>query len=626
MQQPIHTEKSGVAQLTCLGPHDHPCLIYETPDEQADAFVPYLHAGLLQGEMCVYVVDETHPEFIRSAFRHRDVDLDPFVKSGAFKIITKHDAYLTEGYFDIPKMMQFWKETVEKALKDGYTAVRAAAEMTWSLGAEPGNDLLVPYESELNDVFPKFKVSALCQYHRKRFPAKTIKDMIHIHPIVVANNQVLSNPNYLEHNEFIQSHDEMEVQKLLDTITLANQLQKRNKELEDALEAKTRATSEAIAAKRLQTELEIALEKEREVRRYAENLKAELQEFVDNATEGLHWVGPDGTILWANKAELDLMGYSEEEYVGRNMRDFYCDPAEVDKIFDQLKQKQTLRNFAAQLKAKDGSHKSVLINSNVFWKDGQFVHTQCFTRDITDLELAKQKAAQAEEIRELNEELHLLARVVSHELQEPIAKIRSYLNLLAVRYKGRLGSDADEFIEICTNSAKVVHRMVEDLWLFARLTKAQDSDVSVVDANAVVARVLNDNQDLISATNAEITVGALPKLEYSEKQLFYVFDSLINNALVHRRQGMDPKIRIDAELRRGEWKFSVRDNGIGIDPMNFREIFKAFCRINAKPGEGGTGMGLAICQKIVQSRNGRIWLESAIGNGSTFYFTIPVDD
>lgn len=622
MQQPVQSH-AGTAELSCLGPHDHPCLIYDNPDEQADAFVPYLHAGLVQGELCVYVVDETHPEFIKSAFRHRNVDIDPFIKSGAFKIITKHDAYLTDGYFDTEKMMQFWKDTVDQALKDGYTAVRAAAEMTWSLGTEPGTDLLVPYESELNKVFPQLKVSALCQYHRKRFPSKIIKDMIHIHPIVISNSQIMHNPNFMEHDQFIQDHDEMEVQKLLDTISLANHLQKRNNELEEALQAKSRANSEAIEAKRLQCELETALENERKTRLYAEKIKAELQEFVDNATEGLHWVGPDGMILWANKAELELMGYSEAEYVGRNMREFYCEPQQVEQIFESLRQKQTVRNFAAQLKAKDGSIKTVLINSNVFWKDGEFVHTQCFTRDITDLELAKQRAAQAEEIRELNEELHMLARVVSHELQEPIAKIRSYLNLLAVRYKGRLGNDADEFIEICTHSSKVVQRMIEDLWLFARLTKVQDNVVEDVDTGSLLAAVLDEYKDQISETNARVTVGKLPKVKYCEKQLSYIFESLINNAIVYRRPGIDPEIRIDAKRHRGEWIFSVKDNGIGIDAMNFREIFKAFFRINARPGEGGTGMGLAICQKIVQSRNGRIWVDSTFSDGSTFYFTIP---
>jgi KaiC/GvpD/RAD55 family RecA-like ATPase len=124
-------EVVSTSALATLGPHDHPCLIYDTPDEQADAFVPYLYAGLLRGELCVYVVDETHPEFILAAFRQRNVDIDPYVKKGAFKIITKHDAYLTEGFFDIPKMMQFWKNTVDDALASGYSAVRAAAEMTW---------------------------------------------------------------------------------------------------------------------------------------------------------------------------------------------------------------------------------------------------------------------------------------------------------------------------------------------------------------------------------------------------------------------------------------------------------------------------------------------------------------
>lgn len=484
--------------LSTLGPHDHPCLIYENPDEQADAYVPYLYAGMAQGELCVYVVDETHPEFIRSAFRSRNVDIDKFEKSGAFRIITKHNAYLTGGYFDTAKMMQFWRDTVDEALRNKFTAVRAAAEMTWALGDEPGVDMLVPYESELNDVFPQLKVSALCQYDRKRFGSDVIKDMVHIHPLVVVDGQILQNPTAMSHHEFIKSRGDLEVTRLLDTIALANRLQQRNAELEEAIAANHRAQNEIAEVKRLQVQLERAVEKERQLRYYAEDVRA------------------------------------------------------------------------------------------------------------------------------LNDEMHSLAKIVSHELQEPIAKIRSYLSLLSVRYKGQLGKDADEFIDICTDSAKVVHRMIDDLWLFARMTKTNDSEITVVSAGAVVAGLLHEYKDTLKNFEAEVIVGELPRLSYSERQLTYIFDALLNNAITYRRSGLPPRIKIEAELiKPDEWVFAVSDNGIGIDPMYYRDIFRAFYRINSSPGEKGTGMGLSICQKIAQARGGRIWVESTLGQGSTFFFTVP---
>lgn len=623
MQQELSEYGIAKPELACLGPHDHPCLIYETPDEQADAYVSYLYGGLIQRELCVYVVDDTHPEFILAAFRQRNVDIDEYYKRGALRIITKNDAYLTEGYFDINKMVAFWEETVAKAIADGYTAVRAAAEMTWSLGTEPGVDKLVPYESALNEVFPRLKVSALCQYNRKRFSARTIKEMVHVHPLVVVGTDVLPNPAFIPHNEFIDSHDEMEVQKMLDVLALSKRLERRNVQLEHALQAQQEALTEKQEAQRLKQQLEEALEGERKIRIYAEAIKAELEEFVNNATEGLHWVGPDGKILWANQAELNLLGYSKDEYVGRDVRDFHVDARAIEDIFQRLTRKETLHNYQASLRAKDGTIRQVLISSNVLWRDGKFVHTQCFTRDITDLVIAKKQAEQADEIRGLNDQLQSLARVVSHELQEPIAKIRSYLNLLAVRYKGRLGADADEFIGICTNSAKIVDRMIDDLWLFARITKPDDDEVPVVSAGSILAGLLHEYKEQIESTKADIFMGELPRVRYSEKHLKYVFESILNNALTYRREGVPPQIAISAEFVNGQWQFAVKDNGIGIDPMHLRDIFKAFFRIGARPGEGGTGMGLAICQKVVQSRGGEIWAESELGSGSTFYFTIP---
>lgn len=609
--------------LSCLGPHDHPCLIYDTPEEQADSYVPYLHAGLLQGEYCVYVVDETHPEFIRTAFRAREVDVDSYEESGAFKIISKHDAYLIGGYFDTEKMMKFWEATVADALSSGYTAVRAAAEMTWSLGDEPGNDQLVAYESALNEIFPKLKVSALCQYDRKRFPANVIKDMIHVHPLVSFAENTYTNAGFIPHQQFIENHDDMEVQAFMDNIALANKLQQKNDELNAALE-KSKQQQVAIAEfVRLQDELKKALQSEKKTREYAEDLRGELQDFVDNATEGLHWVGPDGTIIWANRAELDLLGYSESEYVGKNIREFYAEPAEIEQLLTRLTNQETVRNYQGRLRCKDGSIKTVLINSNVLWRDGKFVHTQCFTRDITELIHAQNQVAETEQTRELNDELHRLARSVSHELQEPVSKIRSYLSLLSVRYKGQLGSDADEFIEICSRSAKVVHRMVDDLWLFARMTRVDESDLSEVASDVVVASVVEPYRERIKAIQGEVVLGDLPRLRHSEKQLYFLFDSIISNAIAHQRDGVPLQVQIGSTHSKGMWKIWISDNGIGIDPMNFRDIFRAFYRVNARPGDKRTGMGLAICQQIVRSRGGEIWVESKAGQGATFFFTVP---
>jgi signal transduction histidine kinase len=229
---------------------------------------------------------------------------------------------------------------------------------------------------------------------------------------------------------------------------------------------------------------------------------------------------------------------------------------------------------------------------------------------------------ESQHTKELNEELQALAKIVSHELQEPVGKIRSYLKLLAVRYKGRLGDDANEFIDICSESAELVHRMVDDLWTYARATTAGGIEHRTVSTQGIVNDVLNQHGGLIAATRADVVIGELPNVVGNPSQLRYVFDCLIQNALTYRASGRETKVEVQAAKKSGYWVFSVHDNGVGIDPMHFQDIFRLFYRINERPCEGGTGMGLATSKKIIEAHGGRILVESKPGEGSTFYFSI----
>lgn len=173
--------------------------------------------------------------------RANDFPLDEYIETGAFSIKSTRDAYLLDGYFDTKKMCDFWSDAIKDANEAGYPAVRAAAEMTWALSMEPGCDQLVAYESQLNNVFPQSKVSALCQYNRKRFNAQIVKDIIHVHPIVVVDGDVIDNPGFRRPAEFIESHTEMDVRALLDGLTMSKRLSQANAQLREALAAKEKA-------------------------------------------------------------------------------------------------------------------------------------------------------------------------------------------------------------------------------------------------------------------------------------------------------------------------------------------------------------------------------------------------
>lgn len=199
--------------------------------------------------------------------------------------------------------------------------------------------------------------------------------------------------------------------------------------------------------------------------------------------------------------------------------------------------------------------------------------------------------------------------------------VASYLQLLERRYKDQLDSDAHEFIAFAVDGAKRMRTLIDDLLTYSRVaTRAQSFQPT--DCEAVLTTVLTNLYVAIAESGARITHAPLPTVSADATQLAQLFQNLIANA-IRFRGGQPPEIRIDAETRNGFWRFSVRDSGIGIEPRHFERIFQVFQRLHGRAEYAGTGIGLAICKKIVERHGGDIWVESEIGKGATFHFTIP---
>ena len=234
--------------------------------------------------------------------------------------------------------------------------------------------------------------------------------------------------------------------------------------------------------------------------------------------------------------------------------------------------------------------------------------------------LGEQKSLN-EDLQAALAELQNVAYVVSHELQEPVRTIKSYQNLLAVRYRGRLGADADEFIEKCATASSITQRMVDDLWEYASINQIA---LQRTDSNLAMGKALETLQADISDSGARIDCGSLPIIQANEKLLVNLFVRLLDNAIKSRKNGVPPLIRIDVERGERAWVFRIQDNGRGIEPMTGSNIFKLFFRGHGqRPGPDGTGMGLPIAKKIVEYFDGVISFESKPGTGSTFSFTLP---
>ena len=246
---------------------------------------------------------------------------------------------------------------------------------------------------------------------------------------------------------------------------------------------------------------------------------------------------------------------------------------------------------------------------------------QSVRRAIEEKALRDENRRTHEELTRSNRDLEQFAYVASHDLQEPLRMVAMYTQLLAERYKGKLDENADKYIRYAVDGALRMQTLVNDLLKFSRVGRKQEP-MQETDCSLVVRIVIANLQSAIQESGAQIRYQDLPVLLADQSELVQLFQNLIGNAIKFRGNGR-PKIRITAKKRKKEWLFSVEDNGIGIPSQHAEDVFVIFKRLHTREEYPGSGIGLAICKKIVEHNQGRIWVESEAGQGSTFRFTWP---
>jgi PAS domain S-box-containing protein len=346
------------------------------------------------------------------------------------------------------------------------------------------------------------------------------------------------------------------------------------------------------------------------------------------APDGLVVIDASGAIIVVNDQTEKLFGYAHNELLGVPVEELL--PESLREVHthhraEYLRDPST-RSMGVGLELygvrKDASRFPVDINLSSLHA-GPDTLVIASVRDVTGRKRAELLLeANRSELERSNLDLASFAYVASHDLQEPLRMVSSYVQLLADRYRGKLDPDADEFIRFAVDGVQRMQTLIRDLLDYSQVGTAELALVAI-DTNELIADTLSSLELVINDTHAQITVGPLPTITADPTQLGQVFQNLISNALKFTAPGVVPRIRFSAARGGDNWRFSVEDNGIGIDAVYAERIFAPFKRLHGLGEYPGAGLGLSVCKRAVERLGGRIWVETAPDGGSTFSFTIP---
>ncbi|CAN5430241.1 hypothetical protein BH10BAC5_BH10BAC5_17670 [soil metagenome] len=394
----------------------------------------------------------------------------------------------------------------------------------------------------------------------------------------------------------------------------------------------------------------------------------ELIDFVENASIGLHWVGPDGIIIWANKFELDSLGYTKEEYVGHNITKFHADKEKIQDILTRLTDNEILVNYEAPLICKDGTIKEVLINSSVYRENGEFIHTRCFTRDISEIkkiqkelqhsydhleEKVKERTKELKEvIEDLNTEINVrkhaetklytmneqlskaqtdlinfeklasLGRFssgVAHELKNPLANISALAQLLNQK---EIDKKLKKHLKYILANAEIANRIINDLLKFASpydaLYKKENISELIRELCDLVKTRCEKNEIKLTCKTAK----NIPEILVNKQKLNTAFLNFISNAIEAMPQGGKLVVQTSFDEDNKEVEISFADTGNGIPVNNMDKIMEPFFTTKAE----GTGLGLSMAYYVIRAHSGNIKFESTINKGTKAILRLPVND
>ncbi|ADZ09998.1 PAS/PAC sensor signal transduction histidine kinase [Methanobacterium lacus] len=395
----------------------------------------------------------------------------------------------------------------------------------------------------------------------------------------------------------------------------------------DINELKT--TEEAL--KQIKHNLELKVEERTQELKSANEYNRSL---IEASLDPLVTIGPDGKITDVNSSTEKFTGCTRNELIGSDFSDYFTEPEKAREGYQQVFKEGYVLDYPLEIKNKNRHTTPVLYNATVYKnKFNEVIGVFAAARDITGIKKAERKLIKYQDtlekkvnertkaLKQSNKELKEFAYVASHDLKEPLRMITTFLQLLERRYKDKLDNEANDFIRFAVEGSKRMDNMINDLLEYSRIGN-QEREFEYLQSEKLLDTVLMNLKSSITDTNAIITHDPLPLIFANEQLMIQLFQNIISNSIKYHGE-KNPEIHISTDNANDEYIFIIKDNGIGMNQNHLKKIFTIFQRLHTREEYEGTGIGLAIVQKIVQKHRGKIWVESELGKGTTFYFTIP---
>jgi PAS domain S-box-containing protein len=412
-------------------------------------------------------------------------------------------------------------------------------------------------------------------------------------------------------------------------------LRKAKEDLETRVHERTADLGKAVAV--LQGEVDLRMSAEREAR--ATSLYA--RGLLEASLDPLVTISPDGKVTDVNQATEEATGLGRDRLIGTDFSGYFTEPDKAAEGYRRVLAEGEVYDYPLSIRHVSGGTMDVLYNAAVYRNEaGEVQGVFAAARDITQRkraeeeldqyrknleEMVKQRTVElretAADLARSNRDLEQFAYVSSHDLQEPLRMVTGFMQLIDQKYHQQLDAVGQKYIYYAVDGAKRMQQLIVDLLAYSRVG-TQGQTTEMVDTAPLLQRALFNLQRSIKENQATVTWGHLPTVPVDSTQLTQVFQNLIGNAIKFHGD-KPPQVHVDSWRNDKFWEFTVKDNGLGIDPEYNDKIFVIFQRLHAKEKYPGTGIGLAICKKIIERHGGRIWVESQEGQGATFHFTLP---